>query len=172
LAEPAFAEAAQNLFSDRLIPLWDDEAELFRRGEAPVTYDPRSAGAVVAALNAVRWHGSDAEAEQASALFPRFFESVIVRSGLMQASPLPLVVAPYLEGEPAEHFAHPILPGAVSTAPVFASEVIFEDGVWRVSDPTFHTGDALFLANMLAIRSENGRSDLFLSDDLLTGLKR
>ena len=171
MAEPAFAEAAQNLFSDR-IPLWDDEAELFRRGEAPVTYDPRSAGAVVAALNAVRWHGSDAEAEQASALFPRFFESVIVRSGLMQASPLPLVVAPYLEGEPAEHFAHPILPGAVSTAPVFASEVIFEDGVWRVSDPTFHTGDALFLANMLAIRSENGRSDLFLSDDLLTGLKR
>lgn len=172
LTEPAFAEAARGIFNDRLLPLWDDAAGLFRQGEGAQSYSPRSAGAVVAALSAMRWHGETAEAGRAAALYPRFFETVIIRSGLMQASPLPLVAAPYLEGVPPEHFAHPALPGADTLAPVFASEVLFEDGTWRVSDPAFRTGDALFLANMLALRSEGGRSDLFLSDDLLATLRR
>ncbi|WP_156916726.1 hypothetical protein [Leisingera aquimarina] len=172
LTEPTFAVAARGTFNDRLLPLWDDAAGLFRQGEVVQSYGPRSAGAVIAALNAMRWYGETAEAERAVALFPRFFEAVIVRSGLMQASPLPLVAATYLEGVPPEHFAHPTLPAATALAPVFASEAIFEDGTWRVSDPVFRTGDALFLANMLALRSEDGRSDLFLSDDLLASLRR
>lgn len=171
-SEADFAQAAQDLFNDRLLPLWDDGAALFRQEEGPVIYGPQSIGAVVAALNAMRWHGSDVDAERARALFPRFFESVIVRSGLLQASPLPLVAGPYLDAAQPEHFAHPALPDATSTAPVFATEVIFEDGNWRVSDPAFRAADALFLANMLAIRSADGRSDIFLSDDLLTGLRR
>ena len=172
LTEPAFTEAARGIFNDQLLPLWDDAAGLFRQGEASQSYGPRSAGAVVAALNAMRWHGETVQADIAAALFPRFFEAVIVRSGLMQASPLPLVAASYLEGVPPEHFAHPALPEADASAPVFASEVIFEDGTWRITDPAFRTGDALFLSNMLALRSEDGRSDLFLSDDLLAALRR
>ncbi|UWQ44043.1 hypothetical protein K3718_21360 (plasmid) [Leisingera aquaemixtae] len=172
LTEPAFAEAARGTFNHRLLPLWDNAAGLFRQGAGAQSYGPRSAGAVVAALNAMRWHGETAEADRAAALFPRFFEAVIIRSGLMQASPLPLVAASYLEGVPPEHFAHPTLPAATALAPVFASEAIFEDGTWRVSDPAFRTGDALFLANMLALRSEDGRSDLFLSDDLLATVRR
>lgn len=168
LADPAFTKAARRLFNVRLLPLWDDGAALFRNGRGAVSYGPRSAGAVVAALSAMRWHGED----RASALFPRFFETVIVRSGLLQASPLPLVAAPYLEDTPPAHFAHPVLPDATSIAPVFASEVVYEDGAWRVSDRSFRTGDALFLTNMLAVRSADGRSDLFLSDDLLAGLRR
>ncbi|WP_291734399.1 hypothetical protein [Leisingera sp. F5] len=172
LAEPAFAEDARDIFNDRLQPFWDDEAGLFRQSAGAQSYGPRLAGAVVAALNAMRWHGETAEADRAAALFPRFFEAVIIRSGLMQASPLPLVAATYLEGVPPEHFAHPTLPTATALAPVFASEAIFEDGTWRISDPAFRTGDALFLANMLALRSGDGRSDLFLSDDLLAALRR
>ena len=87
-------------------------------------------------------------------------------------SPLPLVAAPYLEATSPEHFAHPALPEAASTAPVFASEAVFENGAWRVSNPAFRTADALFLANMLAIQSEDGQSDIFLPAELLSGLRR
>lgn len=172
LTEPAFAGAGRGIFNNRLLPLWDDAAGLFRQGEGAQSYGPRSAGAVVAALNAMRWYGEAAEAERAAALFPRFFEAVIIRSGLMQASPLPLVAGPYLEGVPPEHFAHPALPGADTLAPVFASEVLLEDGTWRVSNPAFRTGDALFLANMLALRSGDGKTDLFLSDDVMATVRR
>jgi len=174
LAEPGNGEAADTVFRDRLLPLWDDAASLFLSGEEPMTYTPRLAGAVTAALGAMRWHGPEDLSVRANALFPRFFENVVIRSGLMQASPLPLVAGPYLEGVPAEHFAHPVLPDArqTGTAPVFASEVAYADGSWSVSDPTFRTGDALFLANMLAIRSDDGRTDTFLDETLIAGLGR
>lgn len=174
LAKPSYGEAAAAVFRDRLLPLWDDAASLFRIGEGPMIYTPRLAGAVTAALDAMRWHGPEDLSARANTLFPRLFENAVIRSGLMRASPLPLVAAPYLEGEPAEHFAHPVLPdaGQTGTAPVFASEVAYADGSWSVSDPTFRTGDALFLANMLAIRSDDGRTDTFLDETLIAGLGR
>ncbi|MHA7882115.1 hypothetical protein [Nitratireductor rhodophyticola] len=174
LAEPGYGEAAAAVFRDRLLPLWDDATSVFRSGEEPMTYTPRLAGAVTAALDAMRWHGPEDLSARANALFPRFFENAIIRSGLMQASPLPLVAAPYLENELPERFAHPALPQAerTGTAPVFASEVVYADGGWRVTDPTFRTGDALFLANMLAIPSDDGRTDVFLPDVSLGELKR
>jgi len=174
LAEPGYGQAAAAVFRDRLLPLWDDAASLFRGGEEPMTYTPRLAGAVTAALGAMRWHGPEDLSARANALFPRFFENAVIRSRLLQASPLPLVAAPYLESESAEHFAHPALADAAQsrTAPVFASEVVYADGDWSVSDPTFRTGDALFLANMLAIRSDDGRSDIFLDETLIVKLGR
>ncbi len=174
LAEPGYGEAAATIFRSRLLPLWDDAASVFRSAEEPMIYTPRLAGAVAAALDAMRWHGKGEEAASAATLYPRFFENAVIRSGLMQASPLPLVAKPYLENELPERFAHPALPEAerTGTAPVFASEVVYEDGGWRVTDPIFRTGDALFLANMLAIRSSDDRSDTFLPDASLGTLKR
>ena len=174
LAEPGYGEAAATVFRDRLLPLWNDAASAFRSGEESTIYTPRLAGAIAAALDAMRWHGPEDLSARANALFPRFFENAVIRSGLMQASPLPLVAAPYLNSEPAEHFAHPVLPRAerTGTAPVFASEAVYADGGWSVSDPTFRTADALFLANMLAIRSDDGRTDTFLDEALIAGLGR
>jgi hypothetical protein len=173
LEDASFAASAAALFEDRLLPLWDEAAGLFRNGDGPVVNTPRTVGAAVAALNAMRWHGAKDAATRADALFPRFFESAIVRSGLLQASPLPLVAEPYVQEEPAEHFAHPALPDAAATgtAPVLAAEVTFDAGGWTVTDTTFRTSDALFLANMLAMRSDDGRTDLFLPDGRLGALE-
>lgn len=172
LDDPTRNRQAVAAFQDRLLPLWDEQLALFRDGVGPLTYTPRTIGAVVAALNAMRWHGPIEAAEQARELFPRFFESAVIRSGLLQASPLPLVSEPYLEEKPAENFAHPTLPDAVktATAPVFAAEVVFKDGRWTVSDPAFRSADALFLANMLAMESD-GRADVFLADNRIAELR-
>ena len=123
---------------------------------------------MVVALDAIRWYGNEHESAQARRLYPRFFEVAVVRSGLLRASPLPLVAAAYREDEPDAHFAHPALPdtGAAGVPPVFAAEVTFQAGAWTVTDATFRTADALFLANMLAMRSD-GRADTFLPDDRL-----
>ena len=47
-----------------------------------------------------------------------------------------------------------------------------DEGGWRVGDPAFRTSDALFLANMLAIRSDDGRTDIFLPDEFIGKLSR
>lgn len=118
---------------------------------------------MVAALNAMRWYGPPELADAARRMYPRFLESLLVRAGLLLSSPLPLVPTEYRKDRPDAAFAHPALPSPadVDTAPVFASEVRFEQGAWRVSDRTFHTAWALFLANMLAMPRE-GRADPFL----------
>ena len=172
LGSEAYGIAAGQAFRARLLPLWDDTAGVFRAGDGPVVYTPRAVGAVVAALDAIRWYGNDDVSAEARRLYPRFFEVAVVRSGLFRASPLPLVAAAYREAEPDAHFAHPALPDAVAAGvpPVFAAEVTYEDGRWTVTDPTFRTAEALFLANMLAMRSQ-GRADTFLPEDRLAGLR-
>lgn len=168
LRSEKFSSAASRVFRDRLVPLWDDAIGVFRADQESVVYTPRIVGAVVVALDAIRWYGNEHESAQARRLYPRFFEVAVVRSGLLRASPLPLVAAAYREDEPDAHFAHPALPdtGAAGVPPVFAAEVTFQAGAWTVTDATFRTADALFLANMLAMRSD-GRADTFLPDDRL-----
>lgn len=170
--DEAYAHAAAAVFRTHLLPLWDERLGVFRTGAGQLVYTPRTVGAVVAALNALRWYGGGDLSVAARRLYPRFFETAVVRSGLLRASPLPLAAPAYREAEPDAHFAHPALPDAVKTGtpPVFASEVRFENGTWAVSDPTFRTADALFLTNMLAMRSE-GRIDTFLPEERLTGLR-
>lgn len=168
----SYLNAAVDLFRLHLVPSWDDRAGIFRTGAGVSVYTPRIVGAVIAALNAMRWHGPEDAAAQARKLYPRFFENAVVRSGLLIASPLPLVSKPYLEKEPVPNFAHPVLadPAKVGMAPVFAAEVVHEGAGWRVTDPAFRAGDAMFLANMLAVRSQ-GRADTFLPEDRLNELR-
>jgi hypothetical protein len=168
--EPSFAERAAEVFRERLLPLWDEQAGVFRNqaGAGRIVYTPFSVGAVVAALNALRWHGPEGVGDDAARLYPIFFENAIVRSGLLRASPLPLVQPEYLDEAPAAAFAHPVLPAPeeVGVAPVFAGEVVYENGRWAVTDPIFRTEDALFLSNMLAIPSDD-RADPFLPAERL-----
>lgn len=172
--DETYSRAAAERFRSSLLPLWDDGIGIFRPpgGDQRVVYTPAAVGAVVAALNAMRWLGPAELAAEARRLYPRFFEGAIVRSGLLQASPAPLASRKYREAEPASNFAHPLLPSSkdAGVAPVFASEVAYENGRWTVTDPMFRTGPAMFLANMLALRS-GGRADTFLPDDRLAELR-
>lgn len=171
--EAGYGASAAEFYRGRLQPAWNEAAGVFVDGAGAQTYTPRSVGAVIAALDALRWYGPDDLAAVASRRYPRFFQAAVIESGLLRASPLPLVSAPYREAAPDAHFAHPRLPDAVATgvAPVFASAVVLENGTWSVTDPAFRTADALFLANLLVVRHA-GRADSFLPDDRLAVLHR
>lgn len=172
LRDDRFAKAAAAAFETGLIPKWDDRLGAFRTGE-PVSYTPSTAAAVAAALNAMRRHGAGDLAKAANRLYPRFLETVLVDARLQLASPLPLVPARYREGRPDTAFAHPALPTPekAGLAPVFAGEVVHENGTWRVSDRRFRTADAMFLANMLVMPHE-GQADTFLPANRLESLDR
>jgi hypothetical protein len=170
-----FGEAAASLFQEQLLPRWDEELGIFSNaeGDSSVSYTPFTVGALVAGLNAMRWHGPEDLAGEAEHLYPRFFEAVLVEGGLLLSSPLPLVPEDYREQEPDGHFAHPALPDPAEAmlAPVFAAEVVQEAGGWKAAEPTFRTADAMFLASMLAKQHE-GRADPFLPEERLAGRNR
>lgn len=170
--DESYARAAADRFRDALKPMWNDGAGIFLAANGQASYTPFTAGAVVAALNAMRWYGPDDEAAAARQLYPRFFENAIVRSGLLRGSPLALVSKDYLDARPAAEFAHPALPDPKATgiAPVFAAKVAYADGKWSLADPAFETGAAMFLSNMLAIRS-GAAADPFLPDDALKTIR-
>lgn len=172
LSDDGYAKAAADLFRQALLPKWDDRLGAFRADGDPV-YTPATTAAVVAALNAMRWHGPADLAKDANRLYPRFLETALVHAGLLLSSPAPLVPAVYREGRPDAAFAHPALPSPAEakTAPVVAGEVRFEQGAWRVSDRTFRTADAMFLANML-VMPHAGQADAFLPADRLSALAR
>lgn len=170
----AYADAATELFRSHLLPRWNDDLGAFTPPDGQqVIYTPRTLGALAAALNARRWHGPAEPAKEAERLYPALFETILVRAGLLLASPLPLVPAEYREERPDAHFAHPALatPEQAGVAPVFAGEVRYENGAWQVSEPGFRTADAMFLANMLVMPNE-GRADPFLPEDRLARLTR
>jgi hypothetical protein len=172
LSNHELGDRAAALFAEALLPLWDEAVGVFRPKDGELVYTPRVLGALVAALNAMRWHGPKDLAGEADRLYPRLFQSVLVEGGMLQASPLALVAEDYFAKEPEAHFAHPDLPAPeeVGRAPVFASEVRHENGAWRVTDGRFVTADALFLANMLVMRLD-GEADAFLSGRLLPKLR-
>jgi hypothetical protein len=172
LAEDQYAVAGATLFANAVLPKWDDRLGAFA-DDGVATYTATTTAAVVAALNAMRWYGPAALAQAATKLYPRFVETTLVRAGLQRASPLPLVPARYREDRPDAAFAHPALPSPdkVGAAPVFAGEVIHENGAWRVSDGRFRTAEAMFLASMLAM-PRDGQADPFLPADRLSDLQR
>lgn len=171
LGDRGLKDAAANLFRMRLLAHWDDGLGVFEPG-SEIAYTPRRTGALIAALNAVRWYGPDDLKTVGEHLYARFVETILFGAGLLQASPLPLVDPAYREGRPDSEFAPGSLPDAAQAgvAPVFAAEVTWRDGAWSVTDSRFRTADALFLANMLAVRTGN-RADPFLSEDVLSKLR-
>ncbi|MFV2093302.1 MAG: hypothetical protein ACC634_09485 [Hyphomicrobiales bacterium] len=172
LDDTSYIDAATQRFGSNLMPLWDDTAGVFVDKDGRAEYSPITVGSVVAALNAIRWFGPKDLAAEAQALYPRFFENAIVRSGLLRASPLDLVSKKYRDEQPAANFASPLLPNPADAgvASVFASKVVYANGNWTVDDATFNTSAAMFLANMLALKSD-GLADPFLPEDQLARLR-
>ncbi len=172
LNDTSYAVSAAERYRSALKPLWNESAGVFLPMSGKGVYTPVTAGAVVAALNAMRWYGPDELAGDAGLLYPRFFENALIRSGMLRASPLALVSKKYRDAQPAANFAHPLLPDSKDTgiAPVFAAEVIFDGGTWSVTNTIFNTSSAMFLSNMLALKSD-GRADPFLPDDLLATIR-
>jgi len=173
LGDPAYADAAAELLRARLLPSWNDELGAFAPAEKQdaITYTPRTLGALVAALDAMRWHGPADLADEADRLYASLLEAVLVRAGLLRSSPLPLVPTDYQDALPDRLFDLLPAPGEAGVAPVFAGEVRHEDGAWQVRDPMFRTADAMFLASMLVMPND-GRADAFLPADRLAGLAK
>ncbi len=175
LDDKSYLDAAANLFRERLLPRWDEQEQVFRPDHAsgPLVYTPSTLAALAAGLNAMRWHGPQPLADQAEAIYPRLLETILVRAGMLQASPLALIGADDRKRYPAAVFAHPDLPAPAKTglAPVFAARVVLDKGRWRVADRRFVTAQAMFLANMLVMRRD-GEADLFLPSDRLIALRR
>lgn len=101
------------------------------------------------------------------------FENALVISGMQQASGISLVEPLYLKREPEIHFAHPALPlpekagGRFGKAPVYAAEVTYQNGQWKVTDQRFRTKDAMFLASMSVLLNRH-QVDSFIPLERLT----
>ncbi len=169
-----YADAAARLFSNRILPRWENKTGVFLplNATGAVGYSPDILGALAAALNAMRWYGPKPLAQKAEAIYPRLLETILVSAGMLQSSPLALVGTSDRKKYPAAVFAHPDLPtpAKAGLAPVFAARVVLDNGRWRVADRRFVTAPAMFLANMLVMRRD-GEADAFLPLEGLTVLR-
>ena len=114
-------------------------------------------GAIVGTLNALRiFETADVDADTAEEVFRVFWEEVVNKGGLqMSAPPLQIAKSPFeYEGEPTTYFRYgpsqPVPPkagGAYGVAPVFATEVAWQDGKWAVTNPRFDAAGAMHASN-------------------------
>lgn len=177
-----FLQRALHIFNNQMEKLWDEGAGVYATSQDAkrYVYTPFDVGAVLAALNTVLWFSIPPyENPRASGpslaqkRYLRFFENAVVISGMQQSSGIALVEPIYLKREPKVHFAHPALPlpekagGRFGVAPVFAGEVTYGNGSWKVTDSRFRTSDAMFLANMSVILNRH-RVDCFIPLGKLT----
>ncbi|MBI1743006.1 hypothetical protein HYR54_08055 [Candidatus Acetothermia bacterium] len=151
--------------------LWDMKAGVYANtaGAQRHVYDPFTVGAVLAALNAVRWFAIPPESDRATQHFATFFENAVVHSGLMLATgDETLVPQSYKEREHLNHFTDARLPQPrqVGKAPVYAGQVTYENGKWMVTDPHFKTAPAMFLASM-SVMLHRAEVDGFIPMDRL-----
>lgn len=160
-----YAQAALQAFR-QLELLWDTQAGVYatREGISQYVYDPFTVGAVLAGLNALRLFGPSETARRATQCFSAFFEHAVIRSGLMQVTGFPMMVPePYRERQPAAVFTDPHLqtPKESGKAPVYAGEVAYVAGSWRVTDEHFNTAQAMFLADM-SVLPHGAKTDGFI----------
>lgn len=182
LGDYKYLEEALKIFNRDMEQLWNETAGVYApfKGAERYVYTPFDAGAVLAAFNTVLWFAipsyespHDSGPFLADKRYTRFFESLIVISGMQQSSGISLVEEIYPEREPELHFAHPALPnpekagGSFGKAPVYAGEVTYENGKWRVTDDRFRTMEAMFLANMSVILNRH-QADCFIPIERLT----
>ncbi len=172
----SFQKEALRVFNKRMESLWDEEVGVYANsaGSRRYFYAPFDVGAVLAGLNSIIWFAVpsyddplNSGTDLAKKRYVKFFENAVVISGMQRASGIVLVEKRYLDREPLIHFIHPSLPqpeeagGKFGVAPVYASEVVFEDGKWTVTNEKFNTRDAMFLANMSVILNRH-QADCFI----------
>lgn len=118
------------------------------------TYTIDEVWTIIWALNEIKLFVVD-DTQQAEKVFKDFFENVVNESWLIQSAP-PIMVAkdPFeYEGEPENYFRYPTLKFPPMAgwkfwiAPVFATEVSFDNGKWTVTDSDFDTAWAMHASN-------------------------
>ncbi len=177
-----FLKEALRIFNRRMESLWDEKAGIYAnfKDSKRHVYTPFDVGAVLAALNSVIWFTLppyddpiNSGPDLAKKRYVTFFENSLVLSGMQHASGISLVEKRYVDREPRIHIAHPSLPqpeeagGKFGIAPVYASEVIFENGEWAITNDNFNTRGAMFLANMSVILNRH-QADCFIPIERLT----
>ena len=121
--------------------LWDGDARTFATGPDADTYaiTARDVGDVTGGLNAAdAVLGIDGARER----YAGFFDGTVNAGGLQRAQREPSVSN--REGEPP---LPPAAGGEFGQAAVYNAEVTYDGDAWAVTEDTFRTADALYLAN-------------------------
>jgi hypothetical protein len=123
--------------------LWDDDAGTFASGDGDSTYTitARDAGDITGGLNAAEAVLGRTELRE---VFARFFDETFNTGGLQRAQRPPSV-----NGRDNEPPLPPKAGGEFGQAAVYNAEIEYDtgSGEWSVTDDTFRTGEALYLAN-------------------------
>lgn len=144
--EDTTREASQAFLDD-----FDMTTKLFKNKN---TYTIDEVGTIIWTLNEIKLFVVE-NPEQAEEVFRDFFENVVNTSGLIQSSP-PLHIAKSpreYTGEPVNYFRYedvpmpPMAGGEFGVAPVFATEVSFKNGLWKVTNANFDTAGAMHASN-------------------------
>jgi hypothetical protein len=177
-----YLSKALKIFNNDMERLWDEKAGVYATAKdaKKYVYTPFDVGSVLAALNTVLWFAIppyenplDSGPSLARKRYIRFFENALVISGMQQSSGIALVEPVYLKREPEIHFAHPALPlpekagGEFGKAPVYAGEITYDSGKWKITDYRFRTKDAMFLGTMSVILNRY-QADCFIPVERLT----
>jgi hypothetical protein len=178
----SFMKEALRIFNQDMESLWDEKAGVYANfeGSKRHVYTSFDVGAVLAALNSILWFTVpsyddplNSGPDLAKKRYVTFFENALVISGMQRASGISLVEKRYIDREPEIHLAHPSLPqpeeagGNFGIAPIYTSEVAFENGKWAITKEKFNTKGAMFLANMSVILNRY-QADCFIPLERLT----
>jgi len=130
---------------------FDTETNLFKNKN---TYTIDEVWTIIWTLNEVKLFVV-VDKEQVENIFRDFFENVVNKSGLLQsAPPIPVSKSKWeYEGEPQNYFRYPgsVVPPMAGwdywIAPVFATEVSFQNWEWKVTNSNFDTAWAMHTSN-------------------------
>jgi len=120
------------------------------------TYHIDDIGTILGALNALKiFPQKGIPQDVVEQMQVSFFESAVNQSGLMQsAPPVKLGKSPYeMENVADIMFRYPTIPvppkagGKYGIAPVFASEISFKNGAWKVTNTLWDTAGGMHTAN-------------------------
>ena len=134
--------AAETILGYFLDDLWDEDVGMFTNGEGTVTVTAQDAGDVTGGLNAAdAVLGMDSVQD----VFTTYFQNLFVRGRLQRAQKINSLY-------PSREYVLPLPPeagGEFGQAPVYNTEVQYDIDAdeWQVTDDTFTTGPAIYLAN-------------------------
>lgn len=137
--------------SQNFLDSFDTKTMLFNNQN---TYTIDEVWTIVGALNEIKLFVVE-DTEEVENVFRDFFKNVVNKSGLIQSAP-PIKVSKSLweyEGEPENYFRYPDLkyPPMAGwefwVAPVFATEVSFKNGEWKVTNSNFDTAWSMHASN-------------------------
>jgi hypothetical protein len=110
---------------------------------------------ILGALNSLKLFGGNAvDQDKVEAIITGFFESAVNLNGLQQsAPPKDAAKSKFEQEDPDIYYAYPDMPmppmagGEFGVAPVFAIEVRWEGGKWKVANPRFDSAGAMHASN-------------------------